>query len=100
MNANELRVKSIARGVIVIASLLSGFAVSTGATAEATPNDTIVVAQAGTASSKSPAVADEFPSYQAGVRAAAAESPEALRRYTWRTRMIYNFRYAEFAPKQ
>lgn len=43
---------------------------------------------------------DEYPAYQRGVRAAAAEGPEALRRYTWRTRMIYNFYYNDFVPKQ
>ncbi|MDQ2917875.1 MAG: hypothetical protein M3R40_12105 [Pseudomonadota bacterium] len=44
--------------------------------------------------------ADAFPSYQRGVRNAAAESPEALRRYIWRTRMIYNFAYRDFAPNE
>jgi len=47
------------------------------------------------------AVAGEaFPAYQRGVRKAATEGPDALRRYVWRTRMIYNFNYKDFAPKE
>jgi hypothetical protein len=101
MNANKFGFKSIARGVITLASLSASFAFAADVTADATtPNATLVVAQAMPTSSARPVVADAFPAYQAGVRAAAAESPEALRRYTWRTRMIYNFRYADFAPKE
>ena len=33
------------------------------------------------------------------VRAAAAQGPEALRRYIWRTQGIYNFYYDDFAPR-
>ena len=40
-----------------------------------------------------------YPSYQAGVRHAAAQGNEALRRYIWRTRMIYNFYFDDFAKK-
>jgi hypothetical protein len=66
--------------------------------AEARP---IVIAQA-TSRSVAPgprAVAPSaaFPAYQRGVREAAAESNEALRRYIWRTRMIYDFYYPDFA---
>jgi hypothetical protein len=43
---------------------------------------------------------EPFPAYQRGVRQAAAEGNEALRRYVWRTRMIYNFYYHDFAPKE
>lgn len=42
-------------------------------------------------------IANRYPAYQRGVRMAAAEGPEALRRYIWRTRMIYNFYYYDFA---
>jgi len=34
-----------------------------------------------------------------GVRAAALQGPDALRRYTFRTRMIYNYDYEDWAPK-
>ena len=44
--------------------------------------------------------ADAFPAYERGVRQAAAESNEALRRYIWRTRMIYNYYYQDVAPKE
>jgi hypothetical protein len=38
--------------------------------------------------------------HDARVRAAAAQGPEALRRYIWRTRMIYNYYYWDYAPKR
>jgi hypothetical protein len=34
-----------------------------------------------------------------GVRMAALQGPDALRRYTFRTRMIYNYDYEDWAPK-
>jgi hypothetical protein len=34
-----------------------------------------------------------------GVRAAALQGPDVLRRYTFRTRMIYNYDYEDWAPK-
>ena len=36
---------------------------------------------------------------ETGVRRAAAEGPDALRRYIWRTRMIYNYYYWDFAKR-
>lgn len=33
---------------------------------------------------------------EAGVRKAAMQGPEALRRYIWRTRMIYDYYYWDF----
>jgi|SRR6478752_9918338 hypothetical protein len=36
---------------------------------------------------------------ESGVRRAAAEGPDALRRYIWRTRMIYNYYYWDFAKR-
>jgi hypothetical protein len=33
---------------------------------------------------------------EAGVRRAAAQGPQALRRYIWRTRMIYNYNFWDF----
>jgi hypothetical protein len=61
----------------------------------------IVLAQApGTTSSVSPGVAeDAYPPEQARVRAAAKESPQALRLYIQRTRNIHQFQYKDFAPK-
>jgi hypothetical protein len=37
---------------------------------------------------------------EAGVRQAAAQGSEALRRYVWRTRMIYNYYFWDFAKRQ
>ncbi len=44
--------------------------------------------------------AEAFPAHERGVRQAAALSNEALRRYVWRTRMIYNFYFNDFVPKE
>jgi hypothetical protein len=65
-------------------------------------HEPIVVAQNSTpaAAARSAGTTNNFPPYQRGVRKAAAEGPEALRRYIWRTRMIYNFYYHDFAPKE
>jgi len=42
-------------------------------------------------------VPQAFRPLERGVRDAAAQSNEALRRYVWRTRMIYNYYYNDFA---
>ena len=63
----------------------------------------VTIAQASTPDDRAPRAAltaSAFPPDQRGVRQAAAESNEALRRYTWRTRMIYNFYYYDFTPKE
>lgn len=61
----------------------------------------MIVAQASRPAAGAPrlAVADAaaYPAYQRGVIAAAREGNEALRRYIWRTRMIYDFYYPDFA---
>jgi hypothetical protein len=62
----------------------------------------VVIAQATRSAGTAPPVAvpnDAYPAYQRGVRQAAAESNEALRRYIWRTRMIYDFYYPDFAAR-
>jgi hypothetical protein len=41
-----------------------------------------------------------FPPSEAGVRRAAAQGPEALRRYIWRTRMIYNYYFWNFVKQE
>jgi hypothetical protein len=40
-----------------------------------------------------------YPPLEAGVRRAAAQGPEALRRYIWRTRMIYNYNFWYFVKQ-
>lgn len=39
---------------------------------------------------------EAYPAYQRGVREAASQGPEALRRYIWRTRMIYDYYFPDF----
>ncbi len=41
-----------------------------------------------------------FPPSEAGVRRAAAQGPEALRRYIWRTRMVYNYYFWDFVKQE
>ena len=41
-----------------------------------------------------------YPSSEAGVRRAAAQGPEELRRYIWRTRMIYNYYFWNFVKQE
>lgn len=36
----------------------------------------------------------------AGLRKAAMQGPEAFRRYIWRTRMIYNYYFWDFAKQE
>ena len=99
MNTNAFRSRLFARGVIALAVALSAsIAFANGLATPATNDGVVVVAQAGT-TTVTRVVIETFPSYQTGVRAAAAQGPEALRRYLWRTRMIYNFYYDDFAPR-
>jgi len=87
------------------ALLALGLVISPGTFAAATAAATtygapIIVAQAPVApAARAPVVVpvQAYPAYQRGVRQAAAEGPDALRRYIWRTRMIYNFYYNDFA---
>ena len=90
----------------VIGALVWGCATVVLAAASAeqvSGSDTIVVAQlpAPVPSLNSVPVPEEaaYPAYQRGVRAAAAEGNDALRRYIWRTRGIYNFYFDDFAKK-
>jgi hypothetical protein len=41
-----------------------------------------------------------YPSSEAGVRWAAAQGSEELRRYIWRTRMIYNYYFWNFVKQE
>jgi len=84
------------------ASILTAFSIGAIA-APATPESDapIVLAQSTATSASMPSsVADvDFPPEQARVRAAAKESPQALRLYIQRTRNIHQFQYKDFAPK-
>jgi hypothetical protein len=98
-----MHAKSIARGAIALAAFTVGvaFASETPSPTSIDKDASIVLAQASATMSGAPeAVAPSFPAHETRVRAAAAQGPEALRRYVHRTRMIYNFYYWDFAPKQ
>jgi hypothetical protein len=98
MNTNAFRFRLFVRGVIALAATLSASIAFANGLATSGANNSVVVAQAGT-TTVTRVVIEPFPAYQTGVRAAAAQGPEALRRYLWRTRMIYNFYYDDFAPR-
>ena len=96
-----MHAKSIARGAIALAAFTVGvaFASETPSPVSIDKYAPVVLAQAGGTMSGAPVTfAPAYPAYEARVRAAAAQGPEALRRYIFRTRMIYNFYYWDFAP--
>jgi hypothetical protein len=102
MKTTAFHCKGISRVIVALIALSTGAAFAAGTTPNTTTpgSDAIVVAQAAVAPGPPTRVVVEVvPAYQAGVRAAAAQGPEALRRYLWRTRMIYNFYYWDFAPR-
>lgn len=91
----------------VIASVVAAVCVPVAAAAEpgsaSTQPATVVVAQAGPAAmpfGRHLVAPRAFRPLERGVREAAAESNEALRRYIWRTRMIYDYYYNDFAPTE
>jgi len=103
MSKNSIRCTWAGCAVVALAALTSSVAWADITAGGSKEPSSVVVAQASTPAARSPQTAvpaDTFAMHQRGVRQAAAESNEALRRYIWRTRMIYNFRYNDFAPKE
>jgi len=100
MNRNEARSTMFA-GAAVALVLLASSAVLAAEPAGPRDQAPVVVAQAGAAPQRAvdSASSDAYPAYQRGVRAAARQGDEALRRYIWRTRMIYNFYFQDFVEK-
>ena len=103
MSPNPIRIQFH----VVIASLVAPVVAPVAAAAErdnaSTPPAPVVVAQARPTAAlpNGPLVASQpFRPLERGVREAAAESNEALRRYVWRTRMIYDYYYNDFAPAE
>ena len=105
MTANPIRrqlrdvIASVVAAVIVPAAAVAA-AETDNASTQPAP---VVVAQASPTATLPgrPLVASRaFRPLERGVREAAAESNEALRRYVWRTRMIYNYYYNDFAPTE
>ena len=91
----------------VIASVVAAVVIPVAAAAEpdnaSTQAAPVLVAQAGPTAMLPgrPIVASRaFRPLERGVREAAAQSNEALRRYVWRTRMIYDYYYDDFAPTE
>jgi len=97
MNTAALDCKQVGRATIALFALSAGiaFAATTTPDSAATSADRVIVAQAAVVT-PAPMVVQTYPSYEAGAVAAARQGPEALRRYLWRTRMIYNFYYPDF----
>jgi hypothetical protein len=102
MSSNPMRCTLVGGAVVALGVLTSPSAMATEAPTSTTGAAPLVIAQTtAPAAARNPNVAlDEHPAYQRGVRKAAAEGPDALRRYVWRTRMIYNFYYNDFAPRE
>jgi len=119
MKANQFHRNLYGRGIVTIAALSAGIAVAAGPYAQTqtvttssapvvvTTQSPIVVdvtATRGVAAARSATggtneVVSGIPrDHEAGVRAAARQGPDALRQYIWRTRMVYNFYYGDFAP--
>jgi hypothetical protein len=101
MSSHPISCALLGGASVALALLISPSATAADAASAEVEADTgsVVVAQALPAPGARSAVpiANPYPAYQRGVRMAAAEGPEALRRYIWRTRMIYNFYYFDFA---
>ena len=90
----------LGRAAIALAALSIGTAFAAGTTPDSVTSstDSVVVAQAAVVAPAPMVVVRSYPAYEAGAVAAAKQGPEALRRYLWRTRMIYNFYYPDFIP--
>jgi len=100
MKRNEARSTMFA-GAAVAMVLLASTTVLAAEPASPRDEAPIVVAQVSVAQNRGPAVTstEAYPAYQRGVRAAARQGDEALRRYVWRTRMIYNFYFQDYVLK-
>ena len=116
MKANEFHLKMLGRGIVAAAALSAGAAIAAGPYGTVTTGNAPVVvttespivvdvtgtrgvAAAGSATGGTNEVISAIPrDHEAGVRMAARQGSDALRQYTWRTRMIYNFYYGDFAP--
>jgi hypothetical protein len=83
---------------IAAVALSATFTLGAGAATAAPNEETIVVAQA-TMAAPPVVVVRPYPDYMKRAAAAAAQGPDALRRYLWRTRGIYNFYYWDFVPQ-
>jgi hypothetical protein len=102
MTANPIRrqLHGVIASVVAAVVPVAAAAETDNASTQPAP---VVVAQAGptaTLPGRSLVASRAFRPLERGVREAAAESNEALRRYVWRTRMIYDYYYNDFAPTE
>lgn len=100
MSPNPIR-STLFAGAAIALTLVTSAALATEAVSPEADAAPIVVAQVSPPVVPAATLAgSEDPVHLRGVRKAATENPEALRRYIWRTRMIYNHWYNDFAPKE
>ena len=102
MATNPPRCMLVAGALVALAGLASLPAAAAQPNGAAARSDEapapIVVAQASPQAATGDRVVvpvGAYPPEQRGVRQAASEGPEALRRYIWRTRMIYNYYFPD-----
>ena len=101
MNNHPIRCTCSALAIVGLTALASSVAWAEAPESETKDAPPLVLAQASTPTERtSPANVVAFPAHERGVRQAAAQGDEALRRYVWRTRMIYNFYFNDFVPQE
>ncbi|HZP65248.1 MAG TPA: hypothetical protein VFB32_02985 [Rudaea sp.] len=93
------RILSVA-SMLVVAAAASASAPSQPESATVAPANVALAAPAAVAPVQVTTPTDGFPEIQAGVRRAAEQGNDVLRRYIWRTRMIYNFYFYDFAKPE
>jgi len=102
MSPNLISTSLFAGAAVAIALVMSPAASAAQPDTDKQDAAPIVVAQAPAPATSARSLAvppDGGAVHLRGVRAAAMQGPDALRRYTFRTRMIYNYDYEDCAPK-
>ncbi|MGH8712945.1 MAG: hypothetical protein ACREYB_02940 [Casimicrobiaceae bacterium] len=91
---------ALVAGLAIAASAALADTAAAPAPVRSTPPD-VALADSGETTTRAPGStkARSYPASEAGVRRAAAQGPEALRRYIWRTRMIYNYWFWDFVER-
>ena len=101
MTRNPIRCTLVGGAIVALAVAVPTVVAAAALQRSAAPDSApVIVAQASTSVAGDAPAALPYPAYQRGVRRAAAEGPEALRRYIWRTRMIHHFYYYDFVSKE
>ena len=102
MSPNPMSTSLFAGAAVAITLVMSPAVSATKPDADRKDAAPIVVAQAPGPATSARSLApppDGGAVHLRGVRAAAMQGPDALRRYTFRTRMIYNYDYEDWAPR-